>query len=130
MIRNKLSPQFNNITMPHNGSKTDRNERNVLSMIPQSRDGSFLIKKNSNNLQSRFFSLRRQKLKQQEAKQRVEDDKQKTINTSAWSCDEVRPGDRFMSLRVKPITERIEKGGLFDGRFANNEELLSIFGLN
>ena len=42
----------------------------------------------------------------------------------------MRPGDRFMSLRVKPITERNEKGGLFDGRIANNEELLSIFGLN
>ena len=58
-LQNKLAARFTNVTMPQNGSKTDREERHAMTMPPYNRDGSLLLKNKTNNLQSRFFSLRR-----------------------------------------------------------------------
>ena len=51
---------------------------------------------------------------------------------SACSSDEVKQKDKFYSLRVTPIVEKVEKGqrDISDGRIANNDEILSIFGMN
>ena len=58
-IRNKLTARFHNVTMQTHGSKTDRVERHAVTMTPHSKDDPLLGRRNANNLQSRFFSLRR-----------------------------------------------------------------------
>ena len=81
-------------------------------------------------------------MKQKQAKQNIQiardrhiqsdDEKLQMTYASAHSSDEVKQKDKFYSLRVTPIAERVEKGqrDIPDGRFANNDEILSIFGMN